>query len=303
MTKSIQSDVYYVYYYLRSVDSDIAKAGTPYYVGKGKGSRCTAKHKNVPVPHDDSRIVKVAYNLTNNQAKQMEILHIAIHGRIDLGTGILRNRTNGGDGCVELSQDIRKLLGHAKGHKWWNNGKISLQSVNRPGDGWTQGRTKTKRLIKALRRSQYAASIKVKGTTWWTNGSQSVRSVESPGPDWKPGSHNCVWNKGKQGHLFWWHNGLSYVQSYESPGPEWFRSSPLAKKPRNRPTGESNHKGTCWWTNGSSCKRSDNCPGEGWTRGTGLVTQGSKGMRWWNDGLKNTMSKESPGPRWVAGKL
>ena len=128
MQHTIQSSVYYVYYYLRPRDSHVAKAGTPYYVGKGKGSRCTDKHKNVKVPDDPDRIIKVAENLTNKQAQKMEILHITIHGRVDIGTGILRNRTRGGDGCVEPSAQSRQLMGHAKGLKWWNTRGIIRRS-------------------------------------------------------------------------------------------------------------------------------------------------------------------------------
>lgn len=272
MPRNIQSDAYYVYYYLRSTDSNIAKAGTPYYVGKGKGSRCIDKKHLVPVPKNDSCIIKIAENLTNEQAKRMEILHIAIHGRVDMGTGILRNKTGGGDGCYPLSAERRKSLGHSRGKRWWNNGKASLQSVERPGTEWIKGRLKTNRMVKALARSQHAASVKVKGSTWWTDGHQSVRRVEAPGPGWRQGSHTVVWNKDKQGQLYWWSNGEQYVQALTQPGPTWFRGSPLSKRPRNRATGASNHKGTYWWTNGISRKRSVESPGEGWTRGTGMIT-------------------------------
>lgn len=303
MTQNIHSDVYYVYYYLRAVDSMIAKAGTPYYVGKGKGSRCINKHKNIAVPQSESHIIKVAENLTNEQAKRIEILHIAIHGRIDLKTGILRNRTNGGDGCVVLSEQTRKLCGHSKDHTWWNNGKTNILSIDSPGDEWRKGRLKTNRLAKAYADAQKAASVKVKGTLWWTNGTKSIRCVDKPGPEWRPGNNTDVWNKGKKGHIYWWSNGSQYVQSYDQPGPQWFRSSPLANKPRSRATGDSNHKGTYWWTNGASRKRSAECPGVGWVRGTGKTTSGSQGMRWWNNGIKSTMSKESPGAEWRAGRL
>ena len=48
--------IYYVYAYLRNKDSATAKAGTPYYIGKGKGTRYKNGHR-VPVPKDQTHIV------------------------------------------------------------------------------------------------------------------------------------------------------------------------------------------------------------------------------------------------------
>ena len=82
---------YYVYEYLR-------KDNTPYYVGKGTNGRKYQKQGHtVPLPPKD-RIRVVAENLTNDEAIQLEIELIAKYGRKDLGTGILRNLTNGGEG-------------------------------------------------------------------------------------------------------------------------------------------------------------------------------------------------------------
>jgi hypothetical protein len=42
-------DIYrfYVYAYIRSKDSTTAKAGTPYYIGKGQSERAYGRHDNV----------------------------------------------------------------------------------------------------------------------------------------------------------------------------------------------------------------------------------------------------------------
>jgi hypothetical protein len=82
---------YYTYAYLR-------EDGTPYYIGKGKGDRAYKKGSRVFAPPPKNRIIKLKQDLTEEEAFKHEIYMIAVFGRKDLGTGILHNRTNGGDG-------------------------------------------------------------------------------------------------------------------------------------------------------------------------------------------------------------
>jgi hypothetical protein len=104
---------YYVYYYLRSRDSlqsHGAKKGSPYYVGRGTRARAWNKLHGVHLPTDPNNIVIIADNLTLEQANQIEILHIAMWGRADIGTGILRNRTDGGGGSKGFKHTPEECL-------------------------------------------------------------------------------------------------------------------------------------------------------------------------------------------------
>jgi hypothetical protein len=107
------NNIYYVYAYLRSKDSTTAKAGTPYYIGKGVHNRAWEQHrrnnKGVHTPKDKSNIVILEQNLTDRQAKDLEIELIAKYGRKDINTGILENRTIGGEGSIGwiITDEIR----------------------------------------------------------------------------------------------------------------------------------------------------------------------------------------------------
>jgi hypothetical protein len=102
----INPNRFYTYAYLR-------EDRTPYYIGKGNGCRIYSK-KGRPCskPKDKSRIIFLKQNLTEEEAFKHEIYMIDVFGRKDLGTGILHNRTDGGEGKSGWvpSEETRKKM-------------------------------------------------------------------------------------------------------------------------------------------------------------------------------------------------
>lgn len=117
-------NIFYVYEYVRT-------DGSPYYIGKGCGRRAFVKH-NRGMPDDLSRIRFIKTNLFENEALELERLLIAKYGRKDLGTGILINMTDGGEGISNPSLETRKKLAEAKRNESnETKKKRSLAATNR----------------------------------------------------------------------------------------------------------------------------------------------------------------------------
>lgn len=206
---------FYTYAYLR-------KDGTPYYIGKGKGYRAYSKSRKVPRPVEDSRIVILKQNLTEEEAFRHERYMIHLYGRKDTGTGVLWNFTEGGEGIsgYKMPKSVRKRIGESnkgkvrsnktrdqisssvKGFEWYNNGLESIQARSHPGDGWEKGRI----LGWETPRS--------KGMKWYHKNGKRKMFKEDPGDGWEKGMPKP---KGKK----YYNNGSEHVLAYECPGEGW----------------------------------------------------------------------------------
>jgi hypothetical protein len=204
---------YYTYAYLRD-------NGTPYYIGKGCGKRFRVRGGRVTSPPSDpSRILILKRNLTENEAFKHECYMISVYGRKDLGTGILHNRTDGGDGSSgfvrsfelrELDRQNKLQNNPCRGKYRWHNleEKREILSETNPGKGWVRGRLPE--VVNQLRENRvkqnngdlppsrlgksHSKQSKInignakRGKKAFVNQKGTVVfKTESPGPEWKPG--------------------------------------------------------------------------------------------------------------------
>ena len=190
---------FYTYAYLR-------EDGTPYYIGKGRKARaygCTGKP--CKMPSDKSRILILKKNLTEEEAFKHEIYMIAVFGRKDIGTGILHNKSAGGQGKtgyihteeakVKISEKVRgenhplygtspspetrkrmsvALKGRVINEEWRR--KMSEAHKGLKGTYGFQGKSHTEETLEKMRLRK-----------WWNNGLRNRHCAECPGEGWIPG--------------------------------------------------------------------------------------------------------------------
>jgi hypothetical protein len=208
---------FYTYAYLR-------EDKTPYYIGKGKENRSRVNcGRSIHKPSED-RILILKKNLTEEEAFKHEIYMIAVLGRKDLGTGILRNRTNGGEGtsgriCTEETREKLKKLRHtietkkrlrdvnlgriispehrAKiskallGRKLTDETKRKIGVASKSRVLSDDARTKIANTLRGTHRPE-EVRLKLRAQTlgrkWWINSQGQLKhQIENPGPLWQNG--------------------------------------------------------------------------------------------------------------------
>ena len=195
--------MYYTYAYLR-------EDRTPYYIGKGSGKRVYSKIRSVSIPSKD-RILILKKDLTEDEAFQHEKYMIAVFGRKDLGTGILHNKTDGGEGVSghiyteEQKQKItQSKLGKNFGMVGENHhmyGKTHTLEARRKMSEKVSGEKHPmygkkgkehhsygyRHTEEARKQMSEISRIRNANRRWWNNGLQNKFVVECPGIEWRCG--------------------------------------------------------------------------------------------------------------------
>jgi hypothetical protein len=212
---------FYTYAYLR-------EDKTPYYIGKGTGDRIYSTNRRNNPPKDKSRIIFLKQNLTEEEAFRHEIYMIAVFGRKDLETGILRNKTYGGDGIsgYVFSEETKKKLSEA--HKGKTHSEESKRKMSEVNKGKTLSEEHKIKLSEAK-----------KGKTF---SEESKRKMSEA------------------------HKGKTFSEEHKRKISETNKGRTLSEETR-RKISEA-RKGRKWWNDGcGNRKRMVECPGDGWRLG------------------------------------
>jgi hypothetical protein len=167
-------NIFYTYAYLR-------KNQTPYYIGKGSGFRAWDNRNGHRRPKDKNRVVLLKKNLTEEEAFKHEKYMIAVFGRKDLGTGILHNRTDGGEGCsgykhtdetlekMKSRKHSEKTKQKMRGKKRTEEFKNNLSEIN-TGKKLNESAKEKLRNREISEETRNKMSEKKKGKTPWNKG-------------------------------------------------------------------------------------------------------------------------------------
>jgi len=231
---------YYTYAYLR-------EDKTPYYMGKGKGDRINSKQRSIKPPKDKSRILLLKQNLTEAEAFKHEIYMIFLYGRKDLGTGILYNMTNGGEGSsgwVPSEESRKKMSQSSKGKTHSEESKIKMSEAHK-GNTYCLGKTLSEKHKKNLSEANKGEKNSFYGKTHSEESRKKISDIHK-GKTVSEETRRKIGEESK-GNTNW----LGKTHSEET----------------RKKISEAG-KGRKWWNDGcGNIKFVVECPGDGWKPG------------------------------------
>ena len=240
---------YYTYAYLR-------EDKTPYYVGKGTGGRIySTNRKGLKPPKDKSRIIFLKQNLTEQEAFKHEIYMIAVFGRKDLGTGILHNRTDGGEGPSGAVRSDESKIKYSKSKKGKNNPQYGKRGKNSHNYGKSPSEETRKKL-----------SERQKGEKNHNYGKSFSEETRKKLSEVNKGENNPMYGKSRSEES---RKKQSEALKGKYGGEKHYLYGKSPSEETKRKIGEAN-KDKKWWNDSKgNTKFSKECPGENWVPGRG----------------------------------
>jgi hypothetical protein len=227
---------FYTYAYLR-------EDRTPYYIGKGKGRRLYVKrYKGINPPKDKIRIIFLKQNLTEQEAFEHEIYMISVFGRKDLGSGILHNRTDGGDGksgAIQSDETRIKISEATKGQIRTEETRRRMSESKKGENNYRYGKP-----LSEKHKLRLSEAMKGKRLT-----EETKRKI----------------SEGHKGKTLSEEHKRKMSEANKNPSEETKRKISEANKDKR------------WWndSNGNT-KFAEKCPGEGWIAGRGTIPRKPK---------------------------